>query len=181
MTISGSLPQGLAPGYYQALVEIGRDNGIPVIVDTSGGSLRQVLVSRVKPFTIKPNLTELSQLLGKAVEPDECSLKQALADELFRGIEMIVVSLGADGAFVKHGKDYYRATIPKIEVVNPVGSGDATVAGLAVALSQRLPIVDVLKTAMTTGMLNTMEAGTGMIDYTKFGQFFELVQVTKLD
>jgi tagatose 6-phosphate kinase len=181
VTLSGSLPKGLPPDYYQTLVEIGRDMGIPVIVDTSGESLRKVLENRVKPFTIKPNLTELSQLLGKEVEPDEGCLKQALADELFRGIEMIVVSLGANGAFVKHGKDYYRATIPKIEVVNPVGSGDATVAGLAVALSQRRSIVDVLKTAMTTGMLNTMEAGTGMIDYTKFGQLFRLVQVEKID
>lgn len=134
VTISGSLPKGLAPGYYQQLVEIGREQGIPVIVDTSGKSLRQVLVHKVKPFAIKPNATELSQLLCGEVGPDTGSLKQALSDKIFQGIEWIVVSMSADGAFVKQGSEYYRVTIPAIDVVNPVGSGDATVAGLAVAL-----------------------------------------------
>jgi tagatose 6-phosphate kinase len=35
----------------------------------------------------------------------------------------------------------------------------------------------VLKTAMTTGMLNTMEAGTGSINMAKFGQYFDLVKI----
>ncbi|QCJ44405.1 tagatose-6-phosphate kinase [Bacillus sp. S3] len=181
VTISGSLPKGLEPGYYRQLVENGREQGIPVIVDTSGEALRQVLVHRVKPFAIKPNLTELSQLLGQEVEPGIDSLQQALSDELFQGIEWIVVSLGSEGAFVKHRADFYRVTIPAIEVVNPVGSGDATVAGLAAALKRNLPVADVLKTAMTTGMLNTMEAGTGSINYANFSRLFEMVQITKIN
>lgn len=181
VTISGSLPKGLEPGFYRGMVEMGREMGIPVIVDTSGESLRQVLLQKVKPFVIKPNTTELSQLLGVEVEQSISSLKQVLTNEWFHGIEWVVVSMGGDGAFVKHGTDYYRVTIPSIDVVNPVGSGDATVAGLAVALKQKLSVPDVLKTAMTTGMLNTMEKGTGYIDRAKFDQFFELVEVTKID
>ena len=95
-------------------------------------------------------------------------LKQALNHELFTGIEWIIVSMGGEGALVRKGEDYYRVTIPKIEVNNPVGSGDATVAGLAVALHQNQTVETVLKTAMTTGMLNTMEAETGYINVNKF-------------
>ncbi len=181
VTISGSLPKGLAPDYYRQLVEIGREMGIPVILDASGESLRKVLVHKVKPFAIKPNIKELSQLLGREVGAETGTMKKALTADLFQGIEMIVVSLGAEGAFVKHGEDFYRVTIPAIDVVNPVGSGDATVAGLAVAMKQNRPVANVLKTAMTTGMLNTMEAGTGSINYAKFSHYFELVQVTKID
>jgi tagatose 6-phosphate kinase len=115
------------------------------------------------------------------VEGSISSLKHLLSNELFQGIEWIVVSMGGDGAFVKHGEEYYRVTIPRIDVVNPVGSGDATVAGLAVALNRKHTVQDVLKTAMTTGMLNTMEAGTGYINLAKFGQLFELVKVKKVD
>jgi tagatose 6-phosphate kinase len=43
----------------------------------------------------------------------------------------IIVSLGGDGAFAKHHQTFYKVNIPKIEVVNPVGSGDSTVAGIA--------------------------------------------------
>lgn len=181
VTISGSLPKGLESGFYRQMVEIGREKEIPVIVDTSGEPLRQVLNHNVKPFAIKPNISELFQLFGMEVEESTSSLKQLLTNKLFHGIEWIVVSMGAAGAFLKHGEDYYRVTIPAIEVVNPVGSGDATVAGLAVALKRKQSVPDILKTAMTTGMLNTMEEGTGYIDPEKFDQFFEMVEVIKID
>ncbi|KWU54445.1 1-phosphofructokinase [Bacillus mycoides] len=181
VTISGSLPKGLESGFYRQMVEIGREKGIPVIVDTSGKPLRQVLNHHVKPFAIKPNISELFQLLGMEVEVSASSLKQLLNNKLFHGIEWIVISMGAAGAFLKHGGDYYRVTIPAIEVMNPVGSGDATVAGFAVALKRKQAVSDILKTAMTTGMLNTMEEVTGYIDSEKFDQFFEMVEVIKID
>ncbi|PFW58529.1 tagatose-6-phosphate kinase [Bacillus cereus] len=181
VTISGSLPKGLESGFYRQMVEIGREKGIPVIVDTSGEPLRQILNHHVKPFAIKPNISELFQLFGMEVEESVSSLKQLLNNKLFHGIEWIVVSMGAAGSFLKHGADYYRVTIPAIKVMNPVGSGDATVAGLAVALKRKQAVSDILKTAMTTGMLNTMEEVTGYIDPEKFGQFFEMVEVIKID
>ncbi|ETT74448.1 tagatose-6-phosphate kinase [Bacillus mycoides] len=181
VTISGSLPKGLESGFYRQMVEIGREKGIHVIVDTSGEPLRQVLNHNVKPFAIKPNISELFQLFGMEVEESTSSLKQLLNNKLFHGIEWIVVSMGAAGSFLKHGADYYRVTIPAIEVMNPVGSGDATVAGLAVALKRKQAVSDILKTAMTTGMLNTMEEVTGYIDPEKFDQFFEMVEVIKID
>jgi tagatose 6-phosphate kinase len=181
VTISGSLPKGLPLGFYRQMVERSHVRGIPVVVDTSGESLRRVLLNEVKPFAIKPNITELSQLLGINVEPSIENLKQALTNEWFQGIEWIVVSMGATGAFVKHGQDYYQVTIPKINVVNPVGSGDATVAGFAVAVKHKQPVKVVLKTAMTTGILNAMEAVTGYINTASFEDIFNQVQVEKID
>ncbi|OQR56128.1 tagatose-6-phosphate kinase [Bacillus sp. CDB3] len=181
VTISGSLPKGLPNNFYYQMLEVCNNNGIPVIMDSSGESLENALVHKEKPFAIKPNAAELSQLLGINMGVGIIDLKQALNHELFNGIEWIIVSMGGEGAFVKHSEDYYRVTIPKIEVVNPVGSGDATVAGLAVALHQNQTVETVLKTAMTTGMLNTMEAETGYINVNKFKQYFDLVNVEKID
>lgn len=181
VTISGSLPKGLPTGFYRQMVERGHEKGIPVVIDTSGESLRQVLLNEVKPFAIKPNITEVSQLLGINVEPSIESLKQALSNEWFQDIEWIVVSMGGSGAFVKHGQDLYQVTIPRINVVNPVGSGDATVAGFAVAVNHQQSVQIVLKTAMTTGMLNAMEAVTGYINTANFEDIFNQVQVEKID
>ncbi|MQK16934.1 tagatose-6-phosphate kinase, partial [Escherichia coli] len=83
------------------------------------------------PTVIKPNTEELSQLIGKEVTDDIQELKSVLSGQLFQGIDWIVVSLGAQGAFAKHNDKFYRVRIPKIKVVNPVGSGDSTVAGIA--------------------------------------------------
>jgi tagatose 6-phosphate kinase len=177
VTISGSLPKGLSVDFYQQMLAISQKKGIPVVLDSSGEPLQAALLHNEKPFAIKPNITELSQLLGVKVDSRNSSLKQALDHEWFKGIEWIVVSMGGDGAFVRHGTEDYRITLPKIDVVNPVGSGDAVVAGLAVALSRKQCVETVMKTAMTTGMLNTMEAGTGSINMAKFGQYFDLVKI----
>ncbi|MCH1624150.1 tagatose-6-phosphate kinase [Fredinandcohnia quinoae] len=181
VTISGSLPSGLPTDFYFQMLKISKSEDIPVIIDTSGEALRQVLIHEAKPLAIKPNISELSQLLGVEVGSDVKSLKLALDHELFKGIEWIVVSMGSDGAFVRHGGDYYQVMIPKINVVNPVGSGDATVAGLACALKRNQPIETVMKTAMTTGMLNTMESSTGSINRLKFEEYYCLVKLEKID
>lgn len=177
VTISGSLPKGLPVNFYQQMLSLCRNKGVPVILDSSGEPLQAALLHIDKPFAIKPNITELSQLLGEKVDSRISSLKQALDHEWFRGIEWIVVSMGGEGAFVRHGAKDYRVTLPNINVVNPVGSGDAVVAGLAVAINRKQPVETVLKTAMATGMLNTMEASTGSINMAKFGQYFDLVKI----
>lgn len=181
VTISGSLSKGLPQTSYQLLIAELNKQDKKVVLDSSGASLKAALVSNDKPYAIKPNLTEIEDLTGKKLSLDHLEeIKALLETELFQGIELIVISLGSKGAFAKVGPDYYRVSIPKIEVVNPVGSGDSTVAGLAMALEQGKPIEDVLKTAMTLGLLNTMEAKTGQVDPTKFQTYFELVEVKKV-
>ena len=102
-----------------------------------------------------------------------------MSNPLLDGIEWIVVSLGARGAFAKHGNKFYEARIPKIHVESPVGSGDSTLAGMAVAMDEGKAPEDVLRYGMTTGMLNTMQAKTGWIDPEKFSEYYEKVTVTE--
>lgn len=66
----------------------------------------------------------------------ESEIIQALNQPIFADVEWIVVSLGKDGALAKHKDQFYRVKIPQIPVVNPVDSGDATLAGLAYGLSK---------------------------------------------
>lgn len=183
ITISGSLPKGLDAGVYTEMIRLAHLRKIPVILDCSGKLLKDVLDSHgAKPNVIKPNIDELIQLLGCNVSADDAEgLKKAVSDSLFNGVEYVVVSLGAKGAFVKHHDEYYLAGIPKIEVVNPVGSGDSVVAGVAVALLQKKSTVDLIKTAMTTGVLNTMEQQTGFVDADKFDLIYNKIEVTKME
>ncbi|MEG0268500.1 MAG: PfkB family carbohydrate kinase, partial [Carnobacterium sp.] len=102
-------------------------------------------------------------------------------NSLFEGVEWVVISLGADGALVKHNTEFFRLTIPKIDVVNPVGSGDSTVAGLASAIAVDADDVEVMKTGMTTGMLNTIEKQTGFINNELFNEYYKKVTLKKLN
>ncbi len=179
VAISGSLPEGINKNFYSLLIEKAAEKEVKVLLDTSGDTLRTSVESPSKPYLIKPNETEIADLIGKELHSED-ELMEALKVNIFDGIEWIVVTLGADGALVKHLDDFYRVKIPVIEVVNPVGSGDSTIAGLAYALDQQETPEDVIKMGMVTGMLNTQEEKTGFINPENFDSLFEKVVVEKI-
>lgn len=180
VAISGSLPKGLASNYYVKVIELCKKCGVAVVLDCSGEALKNVLESQQKPTVIKPNTEELSQLIGKNVTDDIQELKAVLSGQLFQGIEWIVVSLGAKGAFAKHKDKFYRVKIPKINVVNPVGSGDSTVAGIAASLAHALPDVELLKNANVLGMLNAQEEQTGYVNLEHSEVLYSQIEVEEV-
>ncbi|SFH79976.1 hexose kinase [Pisciglobus halotolerans] len=182
VTISGSLPNGIDPLFYNRLLDECYEKNIPVLLDSSGSYLKEALNHPHKPYLIKPNLDELKQLTyQEGNQLSTLDLIEVLEHPLFEDIPVIVVSMGKDGAFVKWQEHYYKVDIPPIPVANPVGSGDATIAGLAVAIKHHQSPLDTLKTAMTTGMLNTMEEKTGYIDKTKFNHYFNQVYIEEIN
>ena len=180
VAISGSLPAGLPVDYYVKLVERAKKAGKPVVLDCSGASLEKALAAPIKPTVIKPNNEELSQLLGYEVTKDLDQLKEVLQSNLFKGIDWVIVSLGADGAFAKHGDVFYKVDIPKIEVVNPVGSGDSTVAGIASALYHQEDDQALLTKANVLGMLNAQEATTGHINIHRYDDLYQQINVKEV-
>lgn len=179
VTISGSLPKGVAKTNYEKIIALANSKGLKVLLDTSGEPLNAVLSGEKKPYLIKPNLNELCQLEEYILTGDLTELKNVLSQNKYDGIHYIVVSMGCNGAFAKVEGDFYKVSIPRIPVVNPVGSGDATIAGFAVAIAQGKNVTDVLKLGMTTGMLNAMEKRTGFINRSELGKLFTKVSVRK--
>lgn len=182
VTISGSLAKGLPSDFYQTLVQLAAEQQVRVLVDTSGESLKQVLTGEVKPYLIKPNLDELSDLLGKNLAMNRLSeIQTALQQPMFQGIDWIVVSLGKEGALINYQKDFYQVEIPSIQVVNPVGSGDATIAGLAYGISHDHELELIMKECMAAGMANALQVKTGHVDPVDFQQLIKNIHVKKLD
>ena len=118
--------------------------------------------------------------LIKEVTKDIEELKDVLKESLFSGIEWIVVSLGRNGAFAKHGDVFYKVDIPKIDVVNPVGSGDSTVAGIASGLYHHESDADLLKKANVLGMLNAQEAQTGHVNMGHYDALYQQLIVKEV-
>ncbi|GCF93574.1 tagatose-6-phosphate kinase [Enterococcus florum] len=178
ISFSGSLPEGLPIDFYSQMLQVCQPK--PVVLDCSGAALTAVLKEDVKPKLIKPNTEELAGLLGRSVLNDVEELKAVLSEPMFTGIEWIVVSMGGDGAFAKHFDKFYRVTIPKIEVVNPVGSGDATVAGLTAAIEAGLSDEAVLKQGNVLGMLNAQEATTGHVNLANYQILFDQINIEEI-
>ncbi len=181
VTISGSLPTGMDVAVYREMIQFGNDLNIPVILDTSGSNLATVLDDEsIHLKAVKPNLDELSAIEDLTVTNDFTVIKEVLASDRYSRVEWVIISLGGDGAFIKHNNMYYRVRVPEIEVVNAVGSGDATVAGLALSVLNQTTDVDLIKTAMTAGVLNTLNEKTGSIEASLFEYIYNQIQITEL-
>lgn len=180
LTLSGSLPKGLPTDFYQHLVRLANSMSVPVLLDTNGALLTSIIASEHKPYLIKPNAEELADLLGLP-SVTEVEIIEALQSSLFKGIEWIVVTLGADGAIVKNGKIIFRATTPNIHVVNAVGSGDSVIAGFALGITRDLPVEELIKFGLAMGVLNALERKTGHINVDKIDWAMKNITVQKVD
>ena len=122
----GSLPGGLADGFYARLVEAGHRAGTRVVIDTSGAPLVEALAAR--PDLVKPNADELADAVGGAVTTigDVVDAAQELRA---RGAKAVLASLGGDGAVLVTGAGVVHGAAPVEKVVSTVGAGDALLAG----------------------------------------------------
>ncbi|MGO2099911.1 hexose kinase [Vagococcus salmoninarum] len=180
VTISGSLPQGISEECYQKMITIAKEKGLKVLLDSSGKAYELALKGQDKPYLIKPNQKELADLLGTAELTSHSQIIDSLAHPLLKDIPWIVVSLGSAGAIAKIEQEIYQVTIPKITAVSPVGSGDSTIAGLAMVIAHQQTIPEVLKTAMTLGILNTLEKRTGFVNTSNFNEYYEQITIKKI-
>ncbi|MDO5717429.1 MAG: hexose kinase [Tissierellia bacterium] len=175
--MSGGLARGLDKGFYADIVEIVNKMGSKAVVDTSGDSLKEIFKRDELPYMLKPNLEELEALLGKSIGKDTNRMVAILKEGKLAELPNILVSLGSDGAIARFGDKLYRAYLPKVKVVSPVGSGDSTVAGFVYASSKGKDDIDILKTAMACGVLNAMQMETGYIDIKDFDDIFNKIEV----
>ncbi|MFP4346226.1 MAG: 1-phosphofructokinase [Anaerolineales bacterium] len=128
--LTGSLPPGLPPDFYVTLIRRLKARGRHVVLDTSGEALREGAAAG--PQILKPNATEISQLLGRPLS-DTVALVTGAQRLLARGTELVAVTLGAKGAILVTAEESVIARPPKVKVASTVGAGDAFVAGLVAA------------------------------------------------
>lgn len=171
---SGSLPKGLGNEFYGQLVNLAYKDGKKFLLDSSGEALKKALDYR--PYLIKPNKEELSSLLNKEISSEK-NLIDALNDIKKYNIPYIVVSLGADGALALVKETIYKVTISKVKAVNPVGSGDAAMAGFSIAIANNFSVTKTLKFGCVLGTLNAMEERTGYVDQSKIEEFMKKTHV----
>ena len=162
VTFNGSVPAGCGEGIYRELVEAVRSAGKPAILDTSGRLLVESLSAR--PAMIKPNTDEICAILGRKPESIDEIVSAAREVHETYGIEKVVVSLGGDGSVMACSEGVFRGRAPKIEVVNPVGSGDTMVGAFAVAMARGMAVTDQLAYAMACASANCLSASTGHFD-----------------
>jgi 1-phosphofructokinase len=131
VVLSGSLPPGVPAEFYAELIRIIRDEGSKPVLDTAGLPLVHGVAAR--PYLIKPNRREAEALLGIALDTDD-AIREAARRLSGYGIPFVTLSLGARGALCACDGVVWRAEAPSVTVQSTVGSGDAFLACVLLAL-----------------------------------------------
>ncbi len=161
---SGSLTPGAPDDFYAHVAGVAERIGAKLVLDTSSKAL-QVTMSKEGVFhpvyLVKPNMRELSQLAGVEVIRDEPHQEAAARILIDSGkTDVVIVSLGAQGALLVTKDVVHRYRAPSVPVRSAVGAGDSMVGGIVLKLAQGAPIEEAARYGIAAGSAAVMTDGT---------------------
>jgi 1-phosphofructokinase len=155
--LAGSLPPLCPPGFYGALTARLKARACMVLLDADGAALKNALSAEILPDCVKPNLKELSEWAGLSLG-DYASIAGAARELIGRGVQLVAVSMGEEGAlFIDRDRCLHAGGKPE-RIYSTVGAGDAMVAGIAVSLHFRVPDLENLARLSTAFALAKLES-----------------------
>lgn len=158
LVLSGSLAPGLSPTFYARVIERAKGHGTRVMLDTSGEALKTGV--RAGVFLVKPNLRELSELAGEAVDTEAAQEAQAARLVHEGNAQVVAVSLGAGGMLLATADGVERMRTPTVPIRSRVGAGDSTLAGIVLGLDRGWSVRDAVTYGIAAGAAAVMSEGT---------------------
>jgi 6-phosphofructokinase 2 len=158
LVASGSLPPGFPTDAYAQLARASHRMGARLVLDTSGEALEAALQEKI--YLLKPNRRELEQMTGESLETtrDQELLSHEIVD---RGqVEILALTLGADGALLTWNAGQCRIRPPAVEVKSAVGAGDSFVAGMVLGLVRGKPLPEAFCLGVAAGTAALLTPGT---------------------
>jgi 1-phosphofructokinase/tagatose 6-phosphate kinase len=180
VVFAGSLPRGVAGGFYaEATRELAR-RGVRVTLDTEGEPLRLGL--EAEPWLVSPNQHEVEQLVGQELFDEEDFL-MALDTIAEMGARNVHITL-ENGCFalVREERQVrrYRAISPRLEPVSVVGAGDTLLAQWLSAVLGGAQPEEALRLAAAAGAASVLEVGAGRFDPAEARRLLPAVEVHEL-
>lgn len=164
LVASGSLPPGLPETFFEEVAVLAKTIGAKFILDTSGKPLLHAANEGL--FLFKPNLSELSTISGTEGDLELNLVDDAALNIIKQGkCEVVVVSLGPQGALLVTKDGFEHIPAPMVKKVSTVGAGDSMVAGMVWALGEGKSYREMVQTGVACGSAATMNTGTRLFDY----------------
>lgn len=157
LVIAGNVPNTMPDDVYERILERIKDKNVRIVVDATKKLLLNSL--KYKPFLIKPNRQELSEIFGVEIESEDDTEKYAKALQKM-GAQNVLISLGSDGAMlIDEFGQKHKAGVLKQKVVNTVGSGDSMVAGFVAGYEKQHSYPYALKLGSVCGNATAFLSG----------------------
>lgn len=153
VVMSGTLAPGGPSDLYAHYTRLANAAGALSVVDAQGPALLAALAAQ--PGLVKPNRAELAATGGRALatEADVATAMRELAE---RGAQRVVVTAGRQATLAFDGHTFWRVSVPPVEAVNPIGSGDAFTAGLVSRLTRGDDLGEACRWGTAAGAANAL-------------------------
>ena len=160
LVASGSLPPGAPDDFYARLARIVQRRGGRMVLDASGPALAAALQEGV--YLVKPNLRELRELTGQALEREE--EWAAAAGDLVKGgkAQVVALSLGHRGALLAAGDTLLRAPAIAVKIASTVGAGDSFLAAMVWRLASGANLQEAFRYGVAGGTAALLAPGTSL-------------------
>jgi len=140
-------------------LKVARDSGVPTILNPAPGVALDDRVLKLCDY-VTPNESEAAILTGMPVKTI-ADAERAADALLARGAKNAIITLGAQGAFVKNTR--VKRHVPAVDagrVVETTGAGDAFNGGFAVALAEGKDILEATHFACAVAGISVTRPGT---------------------
>lgn len=176
LSISGSLPKGIEPEYYERILQICKEKKVKVILDISSPKLKELL--KYHPYLIKPNDEEVREIFGVTVQ-DEKDMINVLNLLHREGAQNILLTLGDRGSYFFNGTDIYYASAQPVELLSSACAGDSALAAfMSVWLENPDHVEKALKRSAATGANVAESSAIG--DLKKVDEYMKNIIVRKV-
>jgi 6-phosphofructokinase 2 len=160
LAVSGSLPPGVEPRRLQDLARRAKTRGVRLVIDSSGPALAAAVEAGV--HLVKPNLRELSDLVGHALPTTDDRLKACRDLIDGGGVAAVALSMGPEGALLATRDSAWTSPGLPIEPVSTVGAGDSFLAALLWVLARDGDLAEGLRFAVAAGSAALLTPGTDL-------------------
>ena len=157
VSLSGSLPPGAGVDTYARLCRALNAKGCFVAVDCDGPALLASLEEG--PALLKPNAQEFFALTGVSADDLPAAL-DACRNLHEKGIGMICLSRGEDGAILSCKDGAFSCPAAPVTALGVQGAGDSMLAGLLIAFSRGEDAKNALRYATAVAGASVMRPGT---------------------
>ena len=176
VVMSGSIPKGVDSSFYGEVLSAVPD-GVKIVVDSEKDNLKSALTRGL--YMIKPNLAELEEYAGKELH-SKAEILDAAKLLIEKGVENVLVSLGADGAIITNGKTAYYCKSVNVAVNSTVGAGDSMVASASVQIEKGASLDEILRSAVAAGTASITTPGTNLFYKDKYDEVYNSLNIEKL-
>lgn len=161
LALSGSSPSPSTHGLFAELISMARAQRVPIFLDTYGPAFDAIW--GFWPEVVHLNRREAAAHLNRP-NPTDDDIFRLLARWSERGVRCAVITDGPEPALVRVDGQELRAQPPRIDAVNPIGSGDCLVAGLVDGWLSGLAGEALVRRGLAAAVANALVWDAGAID-----------------